>query len=257
MKKQHPHSFCWRKKFTNETVAQKMVSERISEMLVKDFYEEWREKVEEGPIHSADTRVIISALSELDEVGVILDLGCGYGRHMRLLEWRGVNVVGVDLALNLLKKAKYYGDVINADLQFMPFKENAFTIVLVMYGPLNHIHDLRNGLIEIRRVTVRGLIGSVYNMFSRYGCLSWIGGPLTPITFLLGRIKEIVHVLLAGVDRRRLCLKIYTAKALFGALHDCGFELERWEGQPRPFHGIHNLSPLISFTAWKKEKKPD
>jgi len=45
MKKQHPLSFSGRKKFTNETVAQKMVSEMISKILVKDFYEEWREKV--------------------------------------------------------------------------------------------------------------------------------------------------------------------------------------------------------------------
>ncbi|MHA1252919.1 MAG: class I SAM-dependent methyltransferase [Candidatus Helarchaeota archaeon] len=73
-----------------------------------------------------------------DDLGLILDLGCGNGRHGRyILEKRpndrSINIVGVDIAFNFLKLARKYGkdiNYINADANYLPFKQKIFNRIL-------------------------------------------------------------------------------------------------------------------------------
>lgn len=62
-----------------------------------------------APFHpEAETRREVAALREalgLAQDDRILDLGCGWGRHLRLLRQAGHQVVGVDLSVELLRHA--------------------------------------------------------------------------------------------------------------------------------------------------------
>lgn len=59
--------------------------------------------------------------------GVALDIGCGAGRHLRLLEDFGFTACGVDAALNGSLQ------VVQGDMRFLPFGDDDFDIALA-YG---------------------------------------------------------------------------------------------------------------------------
>ena len=63
-----------------------------------------------APFHTeADARHETAALRELLELAQrdrVLDLGCGWGRHLRLLAGAGHDVVGLDLSVALLRRAR-------------------------------------------------------------------------------------------------------------------------------------------------------
>lgn len=65
----------------------------------------------------------------------ILDLGCGWGRHLTLLREAGHDVTGVDLSLPLLRRIPGRGSdgpapVVAGDMLHLPFRDTAFDTVL-------------------------------------------------------------------------------------------------------------------------------
>ena len=68
---------------------------------------------------------------------LILDIGCGTGRHVDLLAKKGFNVIGIDKSQDMVNKAKenypeynfMRGDVLNA----LTFQPNSFTHILCLY----------------------------------------------------------------------------------------------------------------------------
>jgi SAM-dependent methyltransferase len=106
----------------------------------------------------------------------VLDLGCGEGRHVHGVQMiGGVNVIGVDLDLPSLAKARagvamLAGDapcagacgggaaatlVAQADAYRLPFADDAFDVVICS-EVLEHLHDYQRVLAEIRRVLKPG-----------------------------------------------------------------------------------------------------
>jgi ubiquinone/menaquinone biosynthesis C-methylase UbiE len=81
--------------------------------------------------------------------GKILDIGCGWGRELVRLK----NAVGVDVCLPFLRTARNYvkNDVILADANYLPFKENTFDFV-VMSEVIEHLANPMKVLSEIKRV---------------------------------------------------------------------------------------------------------
>jgi SAM-dependent methyltransferase len=67
-----------------------------------------------APFHpEAETRHEVAAIRELlalSQDHVVLDLGCGWGRHFRLLREAGHRVVGLDLSHALLRRVHRPGD---------------------------------------------------------------------------------------------------------------------------------------------------
>lgn len=51
----------------------------------------------------------------------VLDLACGYGRHMRWFAERGHPVLGVDRAADALQAAAVLGEVLQSDLESAPW----------------------------------------------------------------------------------------------------------------------------------------
>ncbi|HID17756.1 TPA: class I SAM-dependent methyltransferase, partial [Candidatus Bathyarchaeota archaeon] len=101
--------------------------------------------------------------------GVVLDVGCGYGKWgflvwLHLFENRGkCTIVGVDVSSEYLKSARrlnVYEHLILADARNLPFK-GRFADVSLVCEVVEHIGSKREGLrllSEVERVTKRRVV---------------------------------------------------------------------------------------------------
>jgi SAM-dependent methyltransferase len=99
----------------------------------------------------------------------VLDLGCGEGRHVHGVQvFGGVNVVGLDMDLRALAKAKLgakslasgAGDnavvsLVQGDAYRLPFSDGAFDVVICS-EVLEHLHEYPRVVAELRRVLKGG-----------------------------------------------------------------------------------------------------
>jgi len=118
-------------------------------------------------------------VSKLGLNPVVLDVGCGSGREIKLLTDRRVDCVGIDLSLGTVKQAR--SNVPNGyfrvmDARYLDYPDNLFDGV-VCIAVVHHLYDrdFRKALKEIIRVTKsKGKIaltvrlGSGYN-FDKFG----------------------------------------------------------------------------------------
>ncbi len=98
-----------------------------------------------------------------------IDIGCGSGRHMALLEDSGIaEVYGSDYSLNALSICREAGYplVINCDNKNLPFRENTFDIA-VAWGSLHYSpkDEMRSMLGEVQRIMKQG--GSLFATLRR------------------------------------------------------------------------------------------
>jgi SAM-dependent methyltransferase len=95
--------------------------------------------------------------------GRSLDLACGEGRHLRELRQAGVEAVGLDLSLPLLRLARRSQTppplLVRADMRNLPFRDAAFSAVtsfFTSFGYFSAADDDTATAREIRRVLVPG-----------------------------------------------------------------------------------------------------
>ncbi len=147
--------------------------EKIFRVHVKEAYESIAEEF--SRTRSRAWREVEEFLERSGGEGtLLLDAGCGNGRHMAIASRMGVRCVGVDISRNLIKLAKInikcysslcslcLGDVIS-----LPFGEDVFDLVLCI-AVLHHIPDDKsriNAIKEIFRVLKPGgkLLVSVWS----------------------------------------------------------------------------------------------
>jgi SAM-dependent methyltransferase len=85
--------------------------------------------------------------SNPDEKSVIADIGCGTGHHVNQLSSKGLNIIGIDKSVSMIKKAKEnfpsysnnfkIGDALNNNL----FEYNSLTHILCLYFTIYYIDD--------------------------------------------------------------------------------------------------------------------
>jgi len=92
---------------------------------------------------------------------IVLDAGCGAGRHARALAERGLRVTGIDLSGDLLAAAASKSThplasphYVRADLRALPFAEGSFDAVLSFFTSFGYFDDADNlrHASELRRV---------------------------------------------------------------------------------------------------------
>lgn len=98
-----------------------------------------------------------------------IDIGCGSGRHMALLEESGIDTAcGSDYSLNALNICREAGfqNVINCDNKNLPFKDEIFDIA-VAWGSLHYSskEEMRLMLSEVKRIIKSG--GSLFATLRR------------------------------------------------------------------------------------------
>ena len=83
---------------------------------------------------------------DLRQSDTILDVCCGPGRHLLGLAWRGHRVVGLDIALAMVKTArrglrarKAPGEVVRGEAQRLPFHDGALDHVLHLFNSFGYM----------------------------------------------------------------------------------------------------------------------
>lgn len=113
--------------------------------------------------------------------GLALDIGCGTGKYIRLLESMGYRGIGLEYAatpLRLLKKRRPQSLLLQADGARLPFGENVFDVAIGIQVQ-DYFDDVRDFYAEVRRVLKPGglavvtmtnkasLKGLVYELYLR------------------------------------------------------------------------------------------
>jgi len=77
----------------------------------------------------------------------VLDLACGPGRHAKLLRQSGAQVVGFDLSMPLLSRARHRASpplhVVRGDMRCLPFEPDTFDIVVNLFTSFGYFAEDR------------------------------------------------------------------------------------------------------------------
>jgi len=88
--------------------------------------------------------------------GRVLDLGCGFGRHLQALREHGLEAFGLDRSAALLRRtsAELRARVVRGDFRRLPFRSGAFETVVMLFSSFGYFDDEDNArtLHELRRV---------------------------------------------------------------------------------------------------------
>ena len=143
-------------------------------------YDSWYETEAGRYISSLEERLIGELLGETKGLH-ILDLGCGTGRHLKLLESMGSDPVGVDPSVFMLRKAKEKGEfkLILAKGEQLPFEERAFDVTMVI-TTLEFCQEPGKILQEAARVTREKILVGVLNKWSLLALFRRVKGWLKP-----------------------------------------------------------------------------
>src|SRR5438067_4190935 len=82
---------------------------------------------------------------------LLLDLGCGTGRHAREARRRGARVVALDLRMEDLRSTREGTLPVQGDALALPFPDSSFDCVIASEG-LEHIPEDGAAIAELRRV---------------------------------------------------------------------------------------------------------
>jgi len=116
---------------------------------VKEKYE-LTAQVYDARYEQIQTDKYVAMLEGLKITQPVLDLGCGTGLLLKILAKS--KVFGCDISFEMLKKAKERGEfVVQADLDYLPFKTNTFAIVL-SFTSLQNLPDTKQALKEAKRI---------------------------------------------------------------------------------------------------------
>jgi ubiquinone/menaquinone biosynthesis C-methylase UbiE len=131
-----------------------------------ELFDEWPEKYDEWfttptglLVKKFESDLLLNLLRpKSDEF--LLDAGCGTGVFTLDILAFGAHVVGVDLSLPMLSRAKqktrgYHFQAVLADISFLPFPKNTFDKV-VSVTALEFIEDAKRAMQELFRVTRKG-----------------------------------------------------------------------------------------------------
>jgi SAM-dependent methyltransferase len=85
-------------------------------------------------------------LTYIDQNSLLLDMGCGTGNYTHALKSIAKNIIGLDLSLGMIKKAKYKIpdlDIINTNVLNIPFRSEVFNGLYF----IQVIHHISNKLV--------------------------------------------------------------------------------------------------------------
>lgn len=207
-----------------------------------------------APFHpESDSRREVAALREilsLAQDDAVLDLGCGWGRHFRLLAAAGHRVVGLDLSHALIRRVARTGTgsvsggpraLVAGDMRALPFDDGRFDAVLNLATSLGLFlrdRDAVAALSEARRVLRPGgrlLVEGMHrdDVVAGYAERdAWIMEDGTEVRARrrFDALRGVSHEVLrwqgpAGGGSKRHSLRLRTATEMVRLLETAGFEV--------------------------------
>jgi len=108
-------------------------------------------------------KVVKALVKELQGHKTILDVGVGTGRFAQPLQKRGLEVVGIDISRDMMKKAKEKGikNLLLGDACYLPFRESSFDASLYVHI-LHLVSQWQTALKETCRVTKNELFTATH-----------------------------------------------------------------------------------------------
>jgi ubiquinone/menaquinone biosynthesis C-methylase UbiE len=94
--------------------------------------------------------------------GLLLDLCCGTARHSLALAEKGWDIVGLDISSRLLRvargrmKGKHVFPLVRGDMQHLPFRANAFSVVISMFTSFGYLPSEAEDMASLKE-TARAL----------------------------------------------------------------------------------------------------
>jgi len=185
----------------------------------------------ENDICLQDSNRFIRRYADSRKNGIYFEAGCGLAKNALLLARDGFTVVGLDICLSALKKAKEIfqrenrkGFFVCGDMNCMPFKDNLFSIIYAG-GSIEHFSDTLSSVRELRRILLKdGLLLATVPLVS-LSTLTY--GQFTgniPDVPLLHWVAEFVHIKLL---KKRLMLygyeKSFTIRKIYKIFKNAGF----------------------------------
>jgi SAM-dependent methyltransferase len=117
----------------------------------EDYLHIYQHRDEREAEHAVE---LISANLAGREIHSVLDLGCGAGRHTKVLFERGWTV-GLDLSMALLKVARRESPgapYVRADMRELPFADDSFDLVVNLFTSFGYFEDDREHARVLSRV---------------------------------------------------------------------------------------------------------
>jgi ubiquinone/menaquinone biosynthesis C-methylase UbiE len=158
-------------------------------------YESW--------YHTAGRKAVIqekslieTLLTHFSAAETVLEVGCGTGYFTNWFESIGLQPIGLDFSMSMLKAAQINHQLpcIQGDALALPFPDKTFDLTTFI-TTLAFITDPAKALTEALRVSKQGLILGVINRHSLLGwCYSLRGGPIWDSARFL-TINELIRTL--------------------------------------------------------------
>ena len=108
---------------------------------------------------------LLNAMNELFAgCRTILDVGIGTGRFAEYLNYSGFEVVGIDVSLSMMARAreKRIRSLVRADAHYLPFRDRVFDGAIMVHV-LHLVRDWVRVVGEVGRVTGRVIVAEVEN----------------------------------------------------------------------------------------------
>jgi len=114
-----------------------------------------------------EKRLLARALASFAKAKTAIDIGCGTGYFTRWLVSQGLEVVGLDPSVHMLREARHRGaaSCVLGDALNLPFADRSFDLA-VFVTSLEFISDPARALAEASRVARHGLMLGVLNLWS-------------------------------------------------------------------------------------------
>lgn len=106
-----------------------------------------------------------------------LDVSCGSGNYTIALYNQGLDIIGIDISQEMLKKAQAKGPTIpwlQGDVQALPFEDNTFDGMYCIHA-IHHYKDLELAFKEMYRVLAPGGTLIVFTLFVEQCERQWLG----------------------------------------------------------------------------------
>jgi ubiquinone/menaquinone biosynthesis C-methylase UbiE len=102
-------------------------------------------------------QLLAQILGRTDPISSVLDVGCGWGRHLSLVSRHCSTAIGIDISKRMLLTGKKRFtnqniEFVQADMEQLPFRDATFNIVYSIRA-LNYSFNQNETLKEIRRVS--------------------------------------------------------------------------------------------------------
>ncbi len=185
-------------------------------------------------------------LTKISPNSLILDYGCGPGRDCIKFAKAGHNVVGIDLCIEMLEKAKEVRDItkdlsvspvyLKMDIEKLNFKDNYFDAIWSTAS-----------LLHLKRSAVQGAVDEMYRVLKPGGLV------FVSVKKIIGKSEEKRYDSRYGLTEESGLFKQFTyfePSELEDVLRNSGFNIDETQNKSKESHA-YNTNPWISVYCRK------